>query len=87
MSINEVRDRLDAAAEQYAGPLNCQWMATDIRALLDDHARLQAAHADSLKAMRQAVIALAYAQEMDSTYSTAYQELSNAIDAAKAVQP
>lgn len=40
--INEVRERLAAAAEQYAGPLNCQWMATDLRALLADHARLQA---------------------------------------------
>lgn len=40
--INAVRERLDAVATEYAGPLHCQWLAEDIRTMLADHARLQA---------------------------------------------
>lgn len=41
-NINKVRERLSAAAELYAGLLHSPSMAPDLRALLADHARLQA---------------------------------------------
>lgn len=80
--INEVRERLERAIETRRG----SGAASDVEALLADHARLQAAHADALKAMRKAVIALAHAQESDPVYQSAYGVLGAAIDAAKAVQ-
>ena len=83
--INEVRERLARELSQDFGPALA--VANDLRALMADHARLQAAHADALKAMRQAVIALAHAQESDHVYQNAYGVLDAAIDAAKAVQP
>lgn len=83
-NINEVRERISAAAELYAGLLHSPSMAPDLRILLADHARLQVAHADALKAMRQAVIALSHAQESDPAYQNAYGALDAAIDAAKA---
>ena len=42
--INEVRERLNAAAELYASLLHNPSMVDDLRALLADHARLQAMH-------------------------------------------
>lgn len=57
-NINEVRERLSAAAEQYAGPLNCQWLASDLRALLDANVRLQGKNAELAGAVRGLLDAL-----------------------------
>lgn len=46
--IEEVRERIAAAATEYAGPLRCAWIADDLRALLDHHARLQAQPAPAI---------------------------------------
>jgi len=81
--INEVRSRINKALDLGRAP----GLGADNDALLADHARLRAAHDDALKAMRQAVIALAHSQESDPVYQNAYGVLDAAIGAVKAVQP
>ena len=59
----------------------------DYAALQAENERLKAAHDDTLKAMRQAVVALAYAQQNDPIYLQPYGRLDAAINQAKAVKP
>lgn len=59
----------------------------EVERLRSENERLKAAHVDTLKAMRQAVVALAYAQQNDPIYLQPYGLLDAAIKQAKAVQP
>lgn len=81
--INEVRERLERAC--VAG-MDAEYV-DDVSTLLADHVFLQQAHCAALKGMRQAVVALAYAQQNDPIYLQAYGLLGAAIKQAKAVQP
>ena len=59
----------------------------DYAALQAENERLKAAHDDTLKAMRQAVVALAYAQQNDPIYLQPYGLLDAALNQAKGVHP
>ena len=83
--INKVRERLAAISCVAGARVSAE--ADDIAALLDDHARLQASHDETVKAMRQAVVAFAYAQQNDPIYLQPYGLLDAAIKQAKAVKP
>ena len=87
-NINEVRERLEMELSTSAGWRVVQCLGSDLRALLDDHVRLQA-EAEKLERFRPLArwVSNCAGHGINSNQRRLGEELLVLIDATKAVQP